>query len=282
MPAFSDGKVILVTGATRGVGEAVARRCAKAGARVAVTGRNVERGEAVCAAIASDGGDALFVPIDVTDEAVVARAFDQCLQHWGRLDGCVANAADLSLGALDGPVTEITLDGWNRLIAADLTSVFLTAKHAIRAMLKGARGGALLTIGSLAGVRGNIGHDAYSAAKGGIVALTRSIAAYYARYDIRCNCLNLGFVDSGSDRIETILGHPGFRRQLLDFHLGAWGRADDIGGIAALLLSGEGRYITGASIPVDGGAYAASHMPRPTVAAMIPGFPPLRSTLDKD
>ena len=92
MPAFSDGEVILVTGATRGVGEAVARRCAKAGARVAVTGRNVERGEAVCAAIASEGGDALFVPIDVTDEAGVARAFGQCLPHWGRVAGRGATA----------------------------------------------------------------------------------------------------------------------------------------------------------------------------------------------
>lgn len=281
MTRFSDGEVIVVTGSTRGVGEAIARRCAAAGARVVITGRNAERGEAVCAGIAADGGEAMFVAVDVTDEAAIERAFADTLQRWGRVDGCVANAADLSLGALDGPVTEITLDGWNRLITADLTSAFLTAKHGIRAMLAGGRGGAMLMIGSLAGVRGNLGHDAYSAAKGGMVALTRSIAAYYARYDIRCNCLNLGFVDSGSDRVEKVIAYPGFRDQLQDFHLGAWGTAGDIGGIAALLLSDEARYINGASIPVDGGAYAASHMPRPTVAAAIPGFPPLRPGHDK-
>lgn len=282
MVSFSDGEVILVTGSTRGVGEAIARRCAAAGARVVITGRNAERGDALSAAIAKDGGEAIFLPMDVTDEAAVERAFADTLQRWGRLDGCVANAADLSLGALDGPVTEISLDGWNRLIAADLTSAFLTAKHGIRAMLQGERGGAMLMIGSLAGVRGNLGHDAYSAAKGGMVALTRSIAAYYARYDISCNCLNLGFVDSGSDRVEKIIAHPGFRDQLRDYHLGAWGKAHDIGGIAALLLSREARYVNGASIPVDGGAYAASHMPRPTVATEVPGFPPLRPTNDKD
>lgn len=282
MVRFSGQEVILVTGSTRGVGAAIARRCAAAGARIVVTGRNAERGEAVCSDIAQGGGEAIFLPMDVTDEAAVEHGFERARDHWGRLDGCVANAADLSLGALDGPVTEISLDGWNRLIAADLTSAFLTAKHGIKAIMRGERGGAMVMIGSLAGVRGNIGHDAYSAAKGGMVALTRSIAAYYARYDIRCNCLNLGFVDSGSDRVEKVIAHPGFRDQLRDFHLGAWGVADDVGGIAALLLSDEARYINGASIPVDGGAFAASHMPRPTVIPAIAGFPPLRPLTNKD
>ena len=265
-------RVVLVTGSTRGIGEAIARRCAAEGARVAVTGRSAERGEAVAASI---GAAACYVPMDVTDEALVAAAFDRVLDRWGRIDGIVANAADLDLGALDGPVTEITLEAWNRLIAADLTSVFLTAKHGLNAVLRGGRGGAFIAIGSLAGVRGNIGHDGYAAAKGGVVALTRAIAAYYARYAIRANCLNLGFVDSGSDRVEHVLRHPGFREQLQAFHLGAWGVADDIAGVVAMLLSDDGRYINGASIPVDGGADAASHMPRPTVAAAIPGFDPL-------
>jgi NAD(P)-dependent dehydrogenase (short-subunit alcohol dehydrogenase family) len=271
-----NGKVVLVTGSTRGVGEAVARRCAVEGARVVVTGRTVELGQAVAASIREDGGEALFLPVDVTREADIAGAFEQTLAEWSRVDGIVANAANLSLGALDGPVTEVTLDAWNQLISADLTSVFLTAKHGLRAILQGGQGGAVVTIGSLSGIRGTIGHDAYSAAKGGIVALTRSIAAYYARYAIRCNCLSLGFVDSGSDRVEQVLRHPGFRDQLLKYHLGSWGRGEDIGGLVATLLSDDGRYVNGANIPVDGGAYAASHMPRPTVVAEIPGFPPLQ------
>ena len=268
-------RVVLVTGSTRGVGEAIARRCAAEGARVVVTGRTVEFGQAVADSIREEGGAALFVPGDVTRESDIARAFEHTLATWGRVDGVVANAANLALGALDGPVTEITLDAWNQLITADLTSVFLTAKYGLRAMMQGGRGGAMVTIGSLSGIRGTIGHDAYSAAKGGIVALTRSIAAYYARYAIRCNCLSLGFVDSGSDRIAQVLQHPGFADQLLKYHLGSCGKAEDIGGLVATLLSDDGRYVNGASIPVDGGAYAASHMPRPTVPAEIPGFPPL-------
>lgn len=271
-------RVILVTGSTRGVGEAIARRCAAEGANVVVTGRTVERGEAVAASIGSEGGQALFVRTDVTSEADVEAAVEGAMQRWGRLDGIVANAATLDLGALDGPVTEVTLEGWNKLIAADLTSVFLTAKYGLKAIMRGGRGGSMVTIGSLAGIRGNIGHDAYAAAKGGIVALTQAIAAYYSRYAIRCNCLNLGFVDSGSDRVEHVLKHPGFRDQLLGFHLGNWGKAADIAGVAAMLLSDDGIYINGASIPVDGGAAAASHMPRPTVIKEIPGFPALRPT----
>ena len=276
-PLRLSERVVLVTGSTRGVGEAIARRCAAEGARVVVTGRTVERGEKVAEDIRQGGGGALFQRVDVTCEADIAGAFEAALAAWGRVDGIVANAANLSLGALDGPVTEITLDGWNQLIAADLTSVFLTAKYGLKAIMKGARGGAMVTIGSLAGIRGNIGHDAYSAAKGGIVALTQAIAAYYARYAIRCNCLSLGFVDSGSDRIEQVLRHPGFLDQLIGFHLGNLGKASDIAGVAAMLLSDDGRYVNGANIPVDGGAFAASHMPRPTVMAAIPGFAPLQT-----
>lgn len=271
-----DGRVVLVTGSTRGIGEAIARRCAAEGARIVVTGRDVERGEAVAAAIRETGAEAMFARTDVTCEQDVEDAFAAALIRWGRVDGVVANAATLDFGALDGPVTEIALDSWNRLITADLTSVFLTAKYGLKAIMAGERGGAFVSIGSLAGIKGNLGHDAYSAAKGGIVSLTRAMAAYYSRYAIRCNCLNLGFVDSGSDRVEHVLGHPGFRDQLLGFHLGNWGRAEDVSGIVAMLLSDDGRYLNGASIPVDGGAAAASHMPRPTVAPEIPGFSPLQ------
>jgi NAD(P)-dependent dehydrogenase (short-subunit alcohol dehydrogenase family) len=112
-----------------------------------------------------------------------------------------------------------------------------------------------------------------------MVGLSRAIAAYYARYKIRCNCLNLGFVDSGSDRVEHVLATPGFRDDLLRFHLGNWGRATDVSGMAAFLLSDDARYINGAEIAIDGGASAASHMPRPTVND-IPGFPAQLQALD--
>lgn len=267
-------RVVVVTGSTRGVGRAIALRSAAEGARVVITGRTVERGEAVVAEIQAAGGEALFARADVTVEAEVASIFAAAVARWGRMDGIVCNAANLDLGALDGPVTEIALDGWNRLIAADLTSVFLTCKHGIKAMMRAGRGGAVVMIGSLAGIRGNIGHDAYSAAKGGVVALNRAIAAYYARYGIRSNCLNLGFVDSGSDRVQLVLQAEGYGERLVKFHLGSHGRPEDIAGAAAMLLSDDAHYINGAEIAVDGGASAASHMPRNVYD--IPDFPATR------
>jgi NAD(P)-dependent dehydrogenase (short-subunit alcohol dehydrogenase family) len=266
------GRVVLITGSTRGIGCAIAEQCAAEGAHVAITGRTESRGAEVVDRISGRGGSAMFLKSDVTSEADIASMFDKTMTRWERVDGIVCNAANLDLGSLDGPVTEVTLDGWNKIITADLTSAFLTAKYGLKAMLRAGNGGSVLMIGSLAGIRGNIGHDAYSAAKGGMVSLSRAIAAYYARYKIRCNCLNLGFVDSGSDRVEQVLATPGFRDSLLNFHLGNHGRATDISGLAAFLLSDQARYINGAQIAVDGGASAASHMPRPTVKD-LPGFP---------
>lgn len=269
------GKVVVVTGSTRGIGRAIAERCAAEGARVAVTGRNEDNGRAVVEGIATTGGEAMFLRADVTVEDDIAALFDQALARWGRVDGVVCNAAALDLSALDGPVTEIPLDIWNQIIGADLTSTFLTVKYGLKAMLRGGRGGGVVMIGSLAGIRGNIGHDAYSTAKGGMVALNRSLAAYYARYAIRCNIVNLGFVDSGSERIRGVLKASGLAEQLLDYHLGTWGEADDVASIASYLLSDEARYVNGAEIAVDGGASAASHMPRPPVPD-IAGFPRLK------
>jgi NAD(P)-dependent dehydrogenase (short-subunit alcohol dehydrogenase family) len=273
-----SGRVIVVTGSTRGIGEAIAERCAADGARVVVTGRSEERGLQVVERIEQRGGEARFIRADITDEESMRRLFSETLCTWGRVSGIVANAASLDLGHQDGPITEITFDHWNRMISANLTSVFLTMKFGLKAIMEGGVGGSVVLIGSLGGVRAIIGQDGYAAAKGAIVQLNRTIATYYSRYKIRCNCLNLGFVDSGSDRIEHVLKIPGFGQQLLDFHLGSWGRAAEVGTVVSHLLSDEAAYVSGAEIAVDGGASAASHMPRPMVSD-IPGFPAVMPTV---
>jgi NAD(P)-dependent dehydrogenase (short-subunit alcohol dehydrogenase family) len=211
----------------------------------------------------------MYVRADGTVEEEVVAAVEATAERWGRVDGLVCNAAAMELTRLDGPVSEIALETWNRILLADLTSVFLTVKHGLRAMLDGG-GGSVVLISSMAATRGLNGLDAYTAAKGGILAMTRSIASYYARYDIRCNCLVVGFVDSGSSVIGESAGPPEQDERLWAHTLGRLGRPEDIATVAAHLLSDDAGYVSGGVIPVDGGATAASHLPRPSVGD-IPG-----------
>lgn len=270
-----EGKVVVVGGATRGIGRGIAEHAAANGAAVVVTGRTVAAGEAVVAAIETAGGTATFVATDLTDEDQVAGAFEAALSRFGRVDGVVCNAAAMELTRVDGPISEISLDDWNSIIQANLTSVFLTAKHGIRAMLQSRARGSLVLISSMAAVRGLNGLDAYTAAKGGLVSLSRSISSYYARYDIRCNCLAVGFVDSGASVIGESAGPPQHDQRLWRHHLGILGEPSDVAAASTYLLADESRYVAGTTVAIDGGAIAASHFPRPA-AADIARFPRVR------
>jgi NAD(P)-dependent dehydrogenase (short-subunit alcohol dehydrogenase family) len=195
--------------------------------------------------------------------------------QFGRLDGLVNNVANLALNRLDRPVTELSLDDWNLILASDLTSAFLGMKYGIRAMLEGGHGGSVVNIASEGGLRGVNGLEAYTASKGAIIAMTRSVASYYGRYDVRCNALAPGFVNSGGERIQELLRNPDFVRTIEQHHLGHMGRPEEVASAAVFLLADESAYISGAIIPVDGGANAASHSPRPNVPD-LPDFPRLR------
>ena len=129
-----------------------------------------------------------------------------------------------------------------------------------------------MLVGSLAGTKGVVGMDGYTAAKGGMAALNRSIATYYSRYRIRCNCLAIGAVDSGSDRVQEAMKSPGWREANAEWQLGRIGKPDEVATVAAHLLSDESSLINGAEIPLDGGAFAASHKPQPMVKD-LPGQP---------
>jgi NAD(P)-dependent dehydrogenase (short-subunit alcohol dehydrogenase family) len=270
------GKVVLVTGSTMGIGRRIATMAAEEGAGVVVTGRTRDKGEAVVDEITAAGGDAIYAQMDVTEPVTVEAAVAAAVERFGRLDGVVNNVANMALGRVDRPVTELSVDDWNLIIASDLTSTFLGMKYGIRAMLAGGGGGSVVNIASEAGLRGMNGVDGYTASKGGVVALTRSVASYYARYDVRCNTLAVGFVDTGGDRISEILSDETFATGIYGHHLGIVGTPDDVAPAAVFLLSDEARYISGAIIPVDGGAAAASHIARPQ-APDIAEFPRLRS-----
>jgi len=257
-----EGRTLLVTGSTRGIGRAIAERAAAEGALVMVTGRNTSAGEDVVRRIEAGGGAASFRAADVSDPDDVEGLVHAAVAMGGRLHGLVVNAASVEMGNGDGPVTEIDLDDWNRMIAANLTSVFLSTKFGLRAMVEGGIGGSVVLIGSLAGARGIMGMDAYTTIKGGMAALNRSIATYYSRYKIRCNCLSLGFVDSGTERAQAAMRTPGYAENNAAWQLGRIGTPDEVATVATHLLSDEASFMNGAEIPLDGGALAASHKPQ--------------------
>jgi NAD(P)-dependent dehydrogenase (short-subunit alcohol dehydrogenase family) len=255
------GKTVLVTGSTRGIGRSMVERFAAEGAGVVVTGRSEAAGREVEELVRSAGGDAVFARCDVTNEGDIEEAVSVAVQRWGKLDGLVANAADLALNASDGPVTELSLDVWESMLRSDLTSVFLTLKYGIGAMCQGA-GGSVVTIASLAALRGVNGSDAYSAAKGGVVSLTRTVASYYARYDVRCNCIASSFVNSGTQLVSTAMTNQEYMEDVYARHLGRIGQPEDIANVALFLLSDEAAYLTGAVLSVDGGVSAVGHLKR--------------------
>jgi NAD(P)-dependent dehydrogenase (short-subunit alcohol dehydrogenase family) len=210
-------------------------------------------------------GRALYVRCDVTDEEQCAASVAAAVEQFGTLTGVVANASGYaswtSQGASGKWLTELTLDAWNETITTDLTGAFLTLKHAVRAMCEH-DGGSVVTISSHTAMEGVNGNDAYAAAKGGVISLTRGVASYYARYDIRANSLAVGFVDSGPS-VAGLRQQPAVRQMLYQHSLGRPGRPSDIGYACVYLLADESEYLSGAIILIDGGSYGASHMHSP-------------------
>ncbi len=268
-------KVVLVVGSTMGIGRAIAQAAGAEGARVVVTGRTEQSGLDVVRQIAEAGGEAIYARVDVTDPATIEAAVKTAVERYGRLDGVVNNVAGMNLNRIDQRITELSLEDWNLILATDLTSAFLGMKYGIRAMLEGGHGGAVVNIASEAGLRGMNGLEGYTASKGAMLAMTRSVASYYARYDVRCNALAVGFVNTGGERMNELLADPVFAGEIQRHHLGHIGKPHEVAAAAVFLLSDEAAYISGVTLPVDAGAVAASHIVRPA-APDIPGFPRLR------
>jgi NAD(P)-dependent dehydrogenase (short-subunit alcohol dehydrogenase family) len=294
MPSDTVGRlhdrVIVITGSTYGIGRTMALQFATEGAHVVVTGRSSEKGEAVARQIRECGGSAYFAHMDVSDERAVAAAMQSASEHYGRIDGLVNNAALVGgtvpqfsgtadtvedrppIGEfdLDGPVSELSLVSWERVLRVNLTGTFLASKHAIPHMLR-VGAGSIVNIASTAAMQGRPALDAYTASKGAVVSLTRSMAYYYARYKIRVNCLVIGFVDTGEAAIGAMLANPQFNRVIKRYYLGRLGAPLDIAYSAAHLLSDQSAWTTASIVAVDGGATGVSHMERRV--ADVPGFP---------
>jgi NAD(P)-dependent dehydrogenase (short-subunit alcohol dehydrogenase family) len=245
------GQVALVTGSTAGIGREIAVRFAREGARVVVTGRNPDRGQSVVDEIVAEGGTAAFRAADLEVEDDCTGLVDWTVEELGALTVLVNNAA--TSDATDTAVHDLRTDQWERILRVDLTAAAWMCRASIGAMLDAERG-AIVNISSRAGLQGIPVHAAYSAAKGGLDALTRSIAVDYASENIRCNAIAAGYVlNDVRDRDMT----PERRAALAARHLTRVGTAADVANAALFLGSDEASWITGVTLPVDGGSTIA-------------------------
>lgn len=244
-----DGKVVLVTGGNSGMGHAAALRLAEEGAAVVIGARRKAEGDAVAEAIRRDGGQALFVPTDVTVESEVAALVEAGVREFGRLDAAFNNAGG---GSAFGPVTSLDAGGWQGDVALNLTSVFYSLKHEIPALLD-AGGGAVLNNASNLGMVGMAGAAPYVAAKHGVVGLTRAAALELAQQGVRVNALVTGGVDTPMFR-GTMGATDDGAAHIRGLHpVGRVATAEEIASFVAYLLSAETSFITGAALAIDGG-----------------------------
>jgi NAD(P)-dependent dehydrogenase (short-subunit alcohol dehydrogenase family) len=241
-------KIAIVTGAAHGMGEAEAQLFAKEGARVVVADILRDQAEAVAADIRAEGGDAIAATIDVTSEPAWTALIAQTMAHYGRLDILVNNAgiSGSSVGDPDG------LEGWQRVIAVNQTSVFLGTKLAAEQMAKSG-GGSIVNISSIMGfVGGASGHPAYSASKGAVRIYTKSAAVRYGPLGIRVNSVHPGYMPpmlnatNANERADKIALTP----------LGRLGRPVEVAYGVLFLASDEASFVTGTELVIDGGYIA--------------------------
>ena len=245
------GTTALVTGAGQGIGYAIASRLMLDGANVAALELDAALAEPLAAALeeqAGNGTRALAVTGDVTSAADVERAFTEAEAAFGPVTMLVNNAGVAKLVLL----ADMSEEDWDRTIAVCLKGTFLCLRRFARRAIDGATGGAVVNIGSLNGMRGSDGLSHYSAAKAGIQQLTEVAASELGRHGIRVNAIAPGVIETPLTK-TAFLGPRMREEYLAHTPLGRIGEVGDIASVAAFLLSEEARWITGATIPVDGG-----------------------------
>ncbi|MBI1773978.1 MAG: SDR family oxidoreductase [Proteobacteria bacterium] len=241
-------KVALITGATGGIGREAAGLFAREGAQVVLAGRRQREGEAAAAAIRESGGAASFIETDVTEPDSVERAVSFTVATYGRLNVLYNNAGGST--SRDGPVTEAPLDEFWRAIKLDLYGTWLCCRAAIPRMIE-AGGGAIINTASIVAMMGIPRRDAYTAAKGGVIALTRSMAVEFAPQRIRVNTVVPGAVLT--ERISEFLRKEPHLQKQMDSYLLGVAEMIDVAQAALFLASDESRRTTGQLITVDSG-----------------------------
>ena len=252
MTAELAGRVAFVTGGSQGIGRAIVEVLAANGAAVGVCGLEAGRVEETVAAVGAAGGEALAVPADVTDRSSIDRAVAATVAQFGRLDALVTSAGIQRYG----DVVDTDEATWDEVMAVNLKGVFLGCKHGIPA-LKRAGGGSVINVASFVAHLGAATPQlAYTASKGGVLAMTRELAVIHARQNIRVNALSPGPL-----RTELLMKFLNTeakkQRRLVHIPMGRFGEAKEMAKAALFLASDDSSYMTGASLLVDGGITAA-------------------------
>lgn len=249
-PVLQD-KVVIVTGAAMGMGEATARLFAEAKAKVVVADFNVEKGQAVTDDILASGGEATFVEVDISKSEQVQQMVAATVEKYGRLDGAVNNAALTPDNAL---VSEFDEDYWDRLMAIDLKGTALCMKYELQQLLKQGEGGSIVNISSVSGFRPQPNNIAYVAAKHGVVGMTKVAAMENGEHNIRVNSVAPGAIDTPMLRgalEEFGLDEASYAPQLS--LLNRFGQAKEIAEGSLWLISDQSSYVTGTTLHVDAG-----------------------------
>lgn len=242
------GKVVLVTGGSRGIGRACALAFGKRGATVVLSyaGNEAAASEAV-GLIHQAGGKAKAVKFDVADSSACAEAVDSIVKEFGKLDVLVNNAGV----AIDGLVMRVKDDDWDKTLDTNLKGAFALIRAVSRPMMK-AKGGAIINLTSIVGESGNAGQAAYSASKAGLIGLTKSVAKELASRNIRVNAVSPGFIDTD---MTAKIPEETRKQMLAGIPLGKLGSPEDIANAVVFLASDSAAYITGEVLKVNGGMY---------------------------
>ena len=243
-----SGKVALVTGGSQGIGESIAKALATYGAHVVVAARSEGKASAAAQAIAAEGGKAEALRLDVSDPVSVSAAFRAVVEKHGKLDILVNNAGITD----DGLVLRMSKESWDKVLATDLTGVFLCAQEAAKVMLKKRVAGRIVNITSVVGLMGNAGQTNYAAAKAGVIGFTKALAREIGSRGVTVNAVAPGYVETS---MTDILNEEQKKALVGQIVLGRLGTGDDVAGAVVYLASDAAAYVTGTTLNVSGGLH---------------------------